>query len=93
MTIGSLQLVLVIRGCRSLKEKRRVIKPIKESVRRKFNVAVAEIDAQDVHQKAVLAVATVSAERRHAESVLTNVANWVRMNPNAELADSEMELL
>jgi uncharacterized protein YlxP (DUF503 family) len=93
MTVGTLELVFVIRGCRSLKEKRHVIKPIKERIRSKFNVSVAEIDAQDMHQKAVLAVAAIGSERRFVESVLTQVGNLARSHPHAELTDSHMELL
>ena len=93
MIVGTLELVLVIRGCASLKEKRSVLKPIKESIRRKFNVSVAEVEDQDMHQKAVLAVAAVGNEKRFVESVLTQVGNHVRMNPWAEVASVSMEIL
>jgi uncharacterized protein YlxP (DUF503 family) len=93
MTVGTLEMTLVFRGCRSLKEKRRALKPIKEGLRSRFNISVAEIDSQDLYQKAVLAVAAVGTDRRFVESVLTQVGNFVRRSPHAELTDSHVEYL
>jgi uncharacterized protein YlxP (DUF503 family) len=74
-TIGVLTLELRIDDSHSLKDKRQVVKSLKERLRHKFNVSVAEIDFQDLWQRALLAAVTVSADRKHAESVLQNVEN------------------
>jgi uncharacterized protein YlxP (DUF503 family) len=71
--VGVLTLELRIEHAHSLKEKRHVVKSLKEKLRGKFNVSVAEIDDMDLHNSAVLAVATVSSSRPFAEKVLQAV--------------------
>jgi hypothetical protein len=71
--IGVLTLELRIEHAHSLKEKRHVIKGLKDRLRNKFNVSVAEIDDMDLHNSAVMAVATVSSSRPFAEKVLQAV--------------------
>lgn len=73
--IGVVTLELRIEQAHSLKEKRQVVKSLKERLRRKFNVSVAEIDDMDLHNSAVLAVAMVSPSRPFAEKVLRSVEN------------------
>ena len=68
--VGVLTLELRIEHAHSLKEKRHVVKSLKERLRNKFNVSVAEIDDMDLHNSAVLAVAAVSSSRAFAEKVL-----------------------
>jgi len=57
----------------SLKDKRQIVKALKDRLRHKFNVAVAEIDYQDLWQRALIAAVTVSSAHLHAQSVLQNV--------------------
>ena len=71
--IGVLTLELRIEHAHSLKEKRHVVKSLKDRLRVKFNVSVAEIDDMDLHNSAVIAVAVVSASRPFAEKVLQAV--------------------
>ena len=71
--IGVLTLELRIEHAHSLKEKRHVVKSLKDRLRGKFNVSVAEIDDMDLHNSAVIAVATVSSSRPFAEKVLQAV--------------------
>ena len=71
--IGVLTLELRIEHAHSLKEKRHVVKGLKERLRNKFNVSVAEIDDMDLHNSSVIAVATVSPSRPFAEKVLQGV--------------------
>jgi uncharacterized protein YlxP (DUF503 family) len=72
-SIGVLTLELRIDDSHSLKDKRHVVKSLKDRLRHKFNVSVAEIDHQDLWQRALLAAVTVSSAHSHAESVLQNV--------------------
>jgi uncharacterized protein YlxP (DUF503 family) len=72
-TIGVLTMELHIEGAHSLKEKRHVVKSLKDRLRNKFNVAVSEIDLHDVWQRSVVAAVTVSNDHTHAESVLQSV--------------------
>jgi uncharacterized protein YlxP (DUF503 family) len=72
-TIGVLTLELRLDGSHSLKDKRHVIKSLKDRLRHRFNVAVAEIDHQELWQRSVVAAVTVSGDHTHAESVLQSV--------------------
>jgi uncharacterized protein YlxP (DUF503 family) len=72
-TIGVLTLELRIEEAHSLKDKRHVVKSLKDRLRNKFNVSVAEIDHQDTWQRATLAAVTVSGDHTHAETVLHSV--------------------
>ena len=92
MIVGTLKLRLLIRESRSLKEKRRVVKSIKDRVRAGFNVSIAELEAHDSHQQAVLGVAVVSHEKRDAQAVLGQVVNMIRTHPVAQLVDYKLEI-
>ena len=92
MIVGTLKLHLLIRESRSLKDKRRVVKSIKDRVRSEFNVSIAELEALDSHQQVVLGAATVSNERRAAQAVLTQVVNMLRTHPVAQLVDFQLEV-
>ena len=71
--IGVLTLELRIETSHSLKEKRHVVQSLKDRLRHKFNVSVAEIDHQDLWQRATVAAVTVSSDRENAEKVLRGV--------------------
>ena len=69
-SVGVLTLELHIEGAQSLKDKRHTVKSLKDRLRGKFNVAVAEIDYQDLWQRALIAAVTVSSDHARAEQVL-----------------------
>jgi len=71
--IGVLTLELRIGHAQSLKDKRQVVKGLKDRLRNRHNVAVAEIDYQDLWQSALIAAVTVSSSRQLAEQVLRAV--------------------
>jgi len=78
--VGVITLELRLDESHSLKDKRQVVKSLKDRLQGKFNVAVAEIDHQELWQRGLVAVATVSADQAHAQQVLQNVereAAWV----------------
>jgi uncharacterized protein YlxP (DUF503 family) len=72
-SIGVLTLELRLEDSHSLKEKRHVVQSLKDRLRSRFNVSVAEIDHQDTWQRATLAAVTVSSDHVHAEKVLRGV--------------------
>jgi uncharacterized protein YlxP (DUF503 family) len=72
-SIGVLTLELRLEHSHSLKDKRHVVLGLKERLRHKFNVAVAEIDYQDLWQRALIAAVTVSGDHGRAEQVLQAV--------------------
>lgn len=73
MPVGLLTLELHIPGAQSLKDKRQVLRSLKDKLRRQFNVAVAELDHQDVWQRSVVGVVTLSNEEKHVNEVLQKV--------------------
>jgi uncharacterized protein YlxP (DUF503 family) len=72
-SVGVLILELRLEFSHSLKDKRQVVKSLKDRLRGKFNVAVSEIEDQEAWQSAVIAAVTVSPHRGHAEQVLQRV--------------------
>jgi len=77
----------------SLKDKRHVLKGLKEKVRAKFEVAVAEVDHQDVWQRATLAVAYVSADARHANTVVSKALDYIEDTVEGQVLDTSVEIL
>ena len=69
-SIGVLTLEIFVETSHSLKEKRHVVKSLKDRLRERFNVAVAEIDHLDAWQSATVAAVTVAGDRIRAEQVL-----------------------
>lgn len=76
----------------SLKEKRHVVKGITAGLRGKFNVAVAEVDHQDLWQRATLAVSAVAAEGYQLKKVMHEVARFIERRPEVEVIDHHMTL-
>jgi uncharacterized protein YlxP (DUF503 family) len=92
MIVGSLRVRLLVREARSLKDKRQVLRSIKDRLRNEFNVSVAEVEAQDNRQLIVLGFATVGNEARHVRSVLDQVVAALRSHPVAELLEHDIEV-
>lgn len=92
MIVGTLRVRLLLRESRSLKDKRQVVKSIKDRLHNGFNVSVAEVDALDNRQLAVLGVAMVSNEAQHVKTALGQIVQALRVHPVAELLDHEMEV-
>lgn len=87
MIVGTLLIRGVIRSSHSLKEKRRVVKGLKERLQQKFNLSVAEVDDQDSWQQAVLGVAAVGNDAPFVRSVLEQAANYARGAVEFEVVD------
>ena len=91
--IGVVTLELRLENSHSLKEKRHVVQSLKERLRHKFNVAVAEIEYQDLWQRAAVAAVTVSGDRVHAEKVLRSVEEEAAALLGPQLAECTVEWL
>lgn len=92
MVVASLTWELNLPGCASLKEKRSVLRSLRDRLRSKFNVSVAETGLQDVHARAELTVALVASDGRLAESVLEKVDRFVEHHGGAIIAGVRREL-
>ena len=93
MTIGLLQIDFLIPGARSLKDKRRVMKSLKQVMRNRYNCSVAEVDFQDTWQRSRLAVCVVSGESRHANQQLNEIVRFASNKSGAEVLDYRIEML
>ncbi len=91
--IGVLTLELRLEDSHSLKEKRHVVESLKTRLRNKFNVSVAEIDYQDLWQRALVAAVTVSSDRVHAEKVLRSVEDEAAALVGSQLSECTVEWL
>jgi uncharacterized protein YlxP (DUF503 family) len=77
----------------SLKGKRHVLKGLKERVRARFEVSVAEVDHQDMWQRATLALAYVSADARHANEVVSMALDYIEDHVEGRVLDTSVEIL
>jgi uncharacterized protein YlxP (DUF503 family) len=92
-TVGLLHLEFHVAQAMSLKDKRRAVKSFKDRVAHAHNVSVAEVDAQDLHRRAVVAVAMVGNDRRYLEGALQKIANMAERDREMILLDHEVEWL
>ena len=93
MIIGLLTLDLLIPHCGSLKEKRIAIKSLKDKIRNKFNVSIAEIDFQDKWQRAQIAIVQVGNEYQYIEKKLNSVFALIEANGVIEITNHSVEYL
>ncbi len=93
MVVGVLRLRLAVYESTSLKDKRRVVKGLKDRLGGEFNVSIAEIGSLDHRQQAELAVAMVGNDHTFVESCLHKIVDQLRRHPSASLVDFEVELL
>ncbi len=91
--VGLCTVELFIADSQSLKDKRQVLLSMKDRLQQKFNLSVAEVDGQDLWQKAVLAFACVANDGRYVNQVLDQALNLIRSNPAIEIVQSRVELL
>ena len=94
MHVGVARLELHLPESSSLKDKRMVVKSVIRRVRNRFNVAVAEVDTQDVWRLATVAVVCVSDDPRFSNAVLSKVIQFIESERlDAEVGDVDLELI
>jgi uncharacterized protein len=93
MTVGIARITFRLHGNQSLKDKRRVVKSLVEKSRHRFNVSVAEVADQDVHQSAVIGVAVIGNDGRTLNSLLDRIIDFMDSLSLADLIDREVELI
>lgn len=86
-SIGLLELDILFPMTGSLKEKRQVLRSLKDRVRNRCNVSIAEVKHQDNYRRTHLAVVTVSTDRRHAESRLQTVETLIETYHELQIVD------
>jgi uncharacterized protein YlxP (DUF503 family) len=93
MVVGVAKLSLRLHGNQSLKGKRKVIKSICERLRQRFNLAVAETDAQDLWQAGEVGLVAVGNQGSYIDSKLDKAINFVEDMQLAEIVDVQRELI
>ena len=94
--VALLTLELRVEHAQSLKDKRQVVRSLKDRLRAHFNVATAELDASGLWNRATIGVVSVSGSRGYLEGLMKNVereAMKLANNAGAEVADSWVEFL
>jgi len=94
--IGSLTLELRIEHAQSLKDKRQVVRSLKDKLRASFNVSVAELDPSNLWNQATIGVVAISHSRDYLDGLMKNVeraALRIANNAGADVADSFVEFL
>ena len=92
MIVGAVKVTIYAPWVHSLKEKRMVVKSLCAKIKNKFNVSVAEVADQDLHQRIVLGIVCVVSEVGVANSMVDNVLNFIERNTEGEIIDIEREL-
>jgi uncharacterized protein len=93
MVIGVLQLELSIDDAMSLKDKRRVIKSLKDRLMHGRNISVAEVGALDAHRRSILGIAMVANDSGYVEGALSKIVDFVKTVPQVGLDDYQIDLL
>lgn len=93
MVVGVGRVVYRIHDCRSLKGKRKVVKAIIARLRNQFNASVAEVGANDIHQRAEIGFSMVGNDRAVINSKVDKFCNMAEDLGLAEVIDMEMEII
>lgn len=93
MFVGVLRLTFHVPHARSLKDKRRIVLRFRDRIRSRFDVSIAEVEAQDKLQRAIFGVSVVSSEAAVCDSVLQQVARAAETQEDAVLTDRQTEIV
>ncbi len=92
MVVGVATVEIYLAENGSLKGKRQVVQSVKERVKQRFNVSIAEVGNQELWQRAVLGIACVGTDGRFVSEVLDKAVGVIRSNPELEVLRSEIDL-
>ena len=92
MVIGVTSIEIHIPESGSLKGKRHFLKRIKDKVRNKFNVSIAEVDHNDLWQRTTLGISVVANEKQFANQVLSQVVDLIGKENGVQILDYSIEL-
>lgn len=92
MVVGLGNITFRLHDCHSLKAKRKILKSIISRIRNNFNVSIAEVGSNDIHQRAEVGFSVVGNDRALVNSKLDKIFNFAEATGLAELIDTEMEI-
>ncbi|MBA8823357.1 hypothetical protein FHX42_000686 [Saccharopolyspora lacisalsi] len=93
MYVGALELDVLLGDVHSLKQKRGLVRPVVAELRRRFEVAAAEVGEQDVYRRALIGASAVSGDASHVREVLDSCERAVADRPELELLSSRQRML
>lgn len=91
--IGLLEIEMLIQGAASLKEKRRVLRSLKDQIQHRYNVSIAEVGYQDLHQRSHLAVVAVGSDKANVQKRLVQVESVIESHPDVQVTDRLVQWL
>jgi uncharacterized protein len=92
MFVGTCWIDIQIPGIRSLKEKRSIVKSVKERIRANYNVSVAEVGSLDSWQRTEIGLACVGNEKSRIDHVLSMILDKIKSDPRINVIDIETEI-
>ncbi len=93
MIVGIMQVELMIPQAVSLKDKRRVVRSVKDRIANEFNVSVAEVGGLDRYKQAILGISMVSTETKHIQQCFDKLIGKLQMVRDAFLVDYKIDYL
>lgn len=93
MRVGMMRVTLMIPWSHSLKEKRRPLKGLMEKIRNRFKVSVAEVEAQDVHQRAVVGIAVAAADGGILAREMRAIGEFIYDNAECQVLEIASETI
>jgi len=92
MVVGAIQVEIFIPGSNSLKGKRRVVKALIRRLRNKFNISVAEVDANNLWQRATLGIAVANGDGKYASKIMDKVLSTIENDGNVQILDHQISV-
>lgn len=92
MVVGIVKLKIYAPWVHSLKEKRMVVKSLCSKVNNRFNVSIAEVGDQDLHQSIVIGFACVTTDNSHADQIIDKILSYIEGQTEGEIIQAERDL-
>lgn len=93
MFIGTGIITMRANWCHSLKEKRMVVRSIIDKTKHKFNISIAEVGDQDLHNSIVIGFSCINSDKNVVNSIVNKVINYIEDNTDAEILNVEIEVI
>lgn len=93
MKVGVLRIYFMILDAQSLKQKRQVMRSLKDRLANQYNISVAEIGCNDKWQLGELGIATVANDGKFVNSVLQEIQNFIQRHPAVRVIESDIEII
>jgi uncharacterized protein YlxP (DUF503 family) len=90
MVVSMIQLIIELPAVQSIKDKRRIVKSLKDRIQQRYKVSIAEVDLQESLRFAQIGAALVSNSKRFVESVMHKILGYVEENTPGRLVDAKI---